>query len=127
MVEETLISRRYGRVINVSSTLGLVAIENRAAYAACKGVVIQFSKVLTLEWAPHNITVNALCPGAFLTEFNRSIINDKEAYQKSRQGIPPGRFGDPDELAGTAISLASRTSSYMTGTTVFVDGGRTAK
>jgi NAD(P)-dependent dehydrogenase (short-subunit alcohol dehydrogenase family) len=126
-VGKGMVSRNYGRIVNVSSTLGHVAIAGRTAYASSKGAVIQFSKVLALEWAPHNITVNALCPGPFLTEINIPVVNDKEVYQKFVDAVPLGRFGDPEEIGGAAVFLSSDASSYMTGTTLLIDGGWTAK
>lgn len=126
-VGKGMVSRNYGRIVNVSSTLGHVAIAGRTAYASSKGAVIQFTKVLALEWAPHNITVNALCPGPFLTEINIPVVNDKEVYQKFVDAVPLGRFGDPEEIGGAAIFLSSDASSYMTGTTLLIDGGWTAK
>ncbi|MBT5874469.1 MAG: glucose 1-dehydrogenase [Candidatus Latescibacteria bacterium] len=126
-VGKGMVSRNYGRIVNVSSTLGHVAIAGRTAYASSKGAVIQFSKVLALEWAPHNITVNALCPGPFLTEINIPVVNDKEVYQKFVDAVPMGRFGDPEEIGGAAVFLSSDASSYMTGTTLLIDGGWTAK
>ena len=82
---------------------------------------------MSLEWAPHNITVNALCPGPFLTDINIPVVNDKEAYQRFVEAVPLGRFGDPEEIGGAALFLASDASSYMTGTTLLIDGGWTAK
>lgn len=122
-----MVKRGYGRVINVSSTLGFIAIPYRAAYAASKGGVIQLTKVLALEWAPYNITVNAVCPGPFLTDINIPVVNDAEAYKFFLQSVPLGRFGDPKELGGAAIFLASAASSFVTGTTLLVDGGWTAR
>ncbi len=126
-VGKGMISREYGRVVNVSSTLGHVAIPGRTAYAASKGAVIQFTKVLALEWAPHGITVNALCPGPFLTEINTPVVKDKEVYEKFKEAVPLGRFGDPEEIGGAALFLSSDASSYMTGTTLLIDGGWTAR
>lgn len=126
-VGKGMAERRYGRVINVSSTLGSVAYANRAAYASSKGAVTQLTRVLALEWAPYNITANALCPGPFLTEMNRPMLDDQEAYQAFLSHVPLGRFGDPDELAGAAVFLASDASSFVTGITLFVDGGWTAQ
>ncbi|MBI4550878.1 MAG: glucose 1-dehydrogenase [Candidatus Latescibacteria bacterium] len=126
-VGKGMVAQQYGRVINIASTLGSVAIAHRAAYASSKGAVIQLTKVLALEWAPSNITVNALCPGPFLTEINQPILSNPEAYQFFISKVPLGRFADPDELGGAAIFLASDASSFVTGTTLYVDGGWTAQ
>lgn len=126
-VGKGMVDRRYGRVINIASTLGSVAIAHRAAYASSKGAVIQLTKVLALEWAPYTITVNAICPGPFLTEINRPILDNPEMSQWFVSKVPLGRFAEPDELGGAAIFLASDASSFVTGTTLYVDGGWTAQ
>ena len=126
-VGKGMIERRYGRIINISSTLGSVAYPNRAAYAASKGGVTQFTKVLALEWAQYNVTANALCPGPFMTEMNKPMLENQALYDEFVQHVPLGRFGDPNELGGAVIFLASDASSFVTGITLFVDGGWTAK
>ncbi|OGG57237.1 MAG: 2-deoxy-D-gluconate 3-dehydrogenase [Candidatus Handelsmanbacteria bacterium RIFCSPLOWO2_12_FULL_64_10] len=122
-----MIQRRYGRVINVASTLGAVSIPNRSSYAASKGGLIQLTKTVALEWAPHNITVNTLCPGPFETPINAALMKDPAAYQAFVAKVPMGRWGKPEELAGPVVFLASDASSFMTGATLFIDGGWTAQ
>ncbi|MBI2950737.1 SDR family oxidoreductase [bacterium] len=122
-----MIRRRYGRVINVASTLGAVSIPHRTSYASSKGGLIQLTKTVALEWAPHNITVNALCPGPFETPINAALMKDPAAYQAFVAKVPMGRWGKPEELAGPVVFLASDASSFMTGATLFVDGGWTAQ
>ena len=119
--------QQYGRVINVSSMLGLVALPERAAYSSSKGGLIQLTKVLALEWATHNITVNALCPGPIATELNNIVMNNPQANQFFLDHIALGRWGRPEELGGAIIFLASDASSFMTGATLVVDGGWTAQ
>ncbi len=117
----------HGRIINVASILGTVGLEGRTPYCSSKGGLIQFTKTLALEWAQHNITVNAICPGPFITEINRPLLNDREAYQAFASKVPMGRWGEPEELGGVAIFLASDASSFVTGSAIYVDGGWTAQ
>ncbi len=119
--------QKYGRIINIASILGTVGMPGRTAYSSSKGGLIQFTKTLALEWAQYNITVNAICPGPFLTELNRPLLNDPEAYQAFVSKVPMGRWGEPEELGGAAIFLASDASSFVTGSAIYVDGGWTAQ
>ena len=117
---------RYGRVINISSTLGAVGVAGRTPYASSKGAVVMLTKVLALEWAPHGITVNAICPGPFLTPMNVPIADKEETKRAIIGAVALGRWGELHEIQGAAIFLASDASSYVTGTSLFVDGGWTA-
>jgi NAD(P)-dependent dehydrogenase (short-subunit alcohol dehydrogenase family) len=119
--------QRYGRVINLSSMLGLVALPERGAYCSSKGGLLQLTKVLALEWASYNITVNALCPGPFATELNIPVMNNPQASQFFLNHIALGRWGQPEEIKGAIIFLASNASSFMTGAALVVDGGWTAE
>ena len=118
---------RSGRIINMASTLGLVGLANRTPYASSKGAVVQMTKALALELAPFNITVNAICPGPFLTEMNLSIADDEDTKKNIIGAIALGRWGDLREIQGAAIFLASDAASYMTGSILTVDGGWTAR
>lgn len=118
--------QRYGRVINVASMLGKVGLAERAAYCSSKGGLIQFTKVLALEWAPYGITVNALCPGPFATEINTPVLNNPEANQMFLDRIALNRWGQPEEIGGAAVFLASEASAFMTGSSLVIDGGWTA-
>jgi NAD(P)-dependent dehydrogenase (short-subunit alcohol dehydrogenase family) len=117
---------RYGRVINISSTLGAVGVAGRTPYASSKGAVIMMTKVLALEWARHGITVNAICPGPFLTPMNVPIADKEETKRSIIGAVALGRWGELHEIQGAAIFLASDASSYVTGASLFVDGGWTA-
>jgi NAD(P)-dependent dehydrogenase (short-subunit alcohol dehydrogenase family) len=119
--------RGWGRVINMSSMLGAIALPGRAPYAASKSGVIGLTRVLALEWAARGVTVNAICPGPFATEMNRTLLSDPVKYAEFVQKIPLGRWGELHEIKGLVVFLASEASSYMTGAALLLDGGWTAQ
>jgi NAD(P)-dependent dehydrogenase (short-subunit alcohol dehydrogenase family) len=119
--------QKWGRVINVSSMLGEIGLPGRTPYASSKGGLTLLTKTLALEWAKDGINVNALCPGPFATEINTPLLNDPAARAQMEANVPLGRWGDPVELGPAAVFLASDASSFMTGATLFVDGGYTAR
>ena len=116
----------YGRVINMGSTLSVVGVPGRTPYASSKGAVAQMTRVLALEWAEEGITANAICPGPFLTPMNEPIVGQPETERFILGEVPMARWGEMAEIQGAAIFLASEASSYVTGSTLFVDGGWTA-
>ena len=115
-----------GKVINVSSIMGSVALPNQAAYASSKGGVDQLTKVLALEWAAAGVQVNGIAPTYFETELTRPLYDDPERRAFITERTPAGRWGQPHELAGAVIFLASAASDFVTGQTLLVDGGWTA-
>ncbi|MDB4867759.1 MAG: glucose 1-dehydrogenase [Cohnella sp.] len=122
-----MIRQKFGRIVNIASMLGTVALPERGAYCSSKGGLIQLTKVMALEWAEHNITVNAVCPGPMATEMNQAVLNNPEANQYFLNHLPVKRWGQPEELSGLIVYLASELSSFMTGSALIIDGGWTAE
>ncbi|MBW7453140.1 SDR family NAD(P)-dependent oxidoreductase [Paenibacillus sepulcri] len=122
-----MIKQKFGRIINIASMLGQVALAERSAYCSSKGGLIQLTKVMALEWAEHNITANAICPGPFATEMNQVVINNPEANQFFLNHLPLKRWGKPGELNGLIVYLASELSNFMTGSSLVIDGGWTSE
>ena len=114
-----------GKIINIGSMTSIFGSSVSPAYAATKGGVVQFTKSLAVFWAEDNIQVNAILPGWIHTDLTASA--SPECYNSITIRIPHGRWGEPDELAGAAVFLASRASDYVTGITLPVDGGYTSK
>ncbi len=121
-----MLERGYGKVINLSSVLGTVALPNQIAYASSKGGVDQMTKVMALEWAKQGIRVNAIGPTYFETELVAQLRNDPERYNFINERTPAGRWGYPVELEGIVIFLAAPASDFITGQTIYIDGGWTA-
>jgi NAD(P)-dependent dehydrogenase (short-subunit alcohol dehydrogenase family) len=119
--------RGWGRVINLASILGTVGMAQRVPYASSKAAVANMTRVLGLEFATTGVTVNAIAPGPFATEMNRSLLDDPAKYKAFVEKIPMGRWGELHELAGAVVFLASPASSFVTGTILHVDGGWTAQ
>jgi NAD(P)-dependent dehydrogenase (short-subunit alcohol dehydrogenase family) len=124
-VAPQMIERGYGKVINMSSILGAVALPNQLAYASSKGGVDQMTKVMAVEWAKKGVRVNAIGPTYFETELVAQLRNDPERFNFINERTPMGRWGYPPELEGVVIFLASHASDFITGQTIYIDGGWT--
>src|SRR5664279_5310343 len=118
-----MLERGYGRIIHIASIASFVALYEVAAYAASKAAVASLTKSLALEWGPRGVCVNAIAPGVFPTDLNRSLLEGTARGQEFLSRIPMKRFGDVQELCGAAIFLASEAASYVNGEVLVVDGG----
>jgi len=124
-VAPQMIENGYGKVINMSSILGAVGLPHQVAYASSKGGVDQMTKVMALEWAKLGVRVNAIGPTYFETELVTQIRDDEQRFNFINERTPMGRWGHLPELEGTVIFLASAASDFITGQTIYVDGGWT--
>lgn len=114
-----------GRIITLASVSSQVVNADYAAYATSKGALVQLTRILALEWAPHGITVNAIGPAMTPTPMTESRLADPEARRHALERIPMGRFGTPEDITGVAVLLASPAGAFITGQMLYVDGGRT--
>ncbi len=126
MVAQVKAGQQPGSIINISSINAVVAIANHTPYCVSKGGIDQLTKVMALSLAPYGIRVNAIGPGSILTDILKAVATDKEAKRRILARTPLGRIGEPDEIASIAVFLASSEASYMTGETIYADGGRLA-
>ena len=115
-----------GTIVNMSSVNAIMAIPSIASYVVAKGGVNQLTKVMALALADKGIRVNGIGPGSIATEMARVVLSDPEKARSALSRTPLGRFGEPDEVARVAVFLASEDSSYITGQTIYPDGGRLA-
>jgi 3-oxoacyl-[acyl-carrier protein] reductase len=123
-VAKRMVERGQGGVIvNVASAIAQRVVGHLAPYAASKGGLCRITETMALELARHGIRVNALAPGYVVTDINRDFLTDSEPGESLRRRIPQRRFGEPEDLDGALLLLASDASRYMTGTTLVVDGG----
>lgn len=125
MVMPQMGARRDGAVIVVSSIAGLKGNTALGAYGISKAADMQLVRNLAVEWGPRNVRVNALAPAIIRTDFARKLWEDPAIYAKATQGYPLRRIGEPDEVAGAAIFLASGAGTFVTGQTIVIDGGMT--
>ena len=118
-----MIQQKSGKIINVTSVGGEVALPRLVAYCASKAGIVMLTKVLAAEWAQHGILVNAIGPSFVETDFTAGLRASERIYADLKSKNPLNRFAKPEEIVGTAVFLASDDSNYITGQTIFVDGG----
>lgn len=119
-----MLARGYGKIINMSSTWSQSTEAGKAAYSAAKASVSQLTAALSTEWAPEGIRVNALAPTTTMTDFTANVMrNNPQRANEMLSRIKLGRFAEPEDLTGAAVFLASEASDFITGQTLFVDGG----
>ncbi|MGC8537121.1 MAG: SDR family NAD(P)-dependent oxidoreductase [Rhizomicrobium sp.] len=119
--------RRFGRIINIASLQSQRAFPNSAPYGAAKGGIVQLTRAIAERWSPYGITCNAIAPGFFPTELTAAVFKDPELVARHAKQTAIGRNGELSDLFGPVVFLASEASSYVTGQTLNVDGGYTAK
>ncbi len=119
-----MVKQAAGSIINMSSVNDTLAIPNIVSYCVAKGGVSQLTRATSISLAPHGIRVNAIGPGSIMTDMLKSVVNDKAAMARVMSRTPMGRVGEPSEIASIAVFLASDESSYVTGQTIYADGGR---
>jgi NAD(P)-dependent dehydrogenase (short-subunit alcohol dehydrogenase family) len=124
MVDEVKAGRAAGVIVNMSSVNAVLAIPNQVPYCVSKGGIAQLTKVMALSLAPYGIRVNAIGPGSIMTDILKSVATDREAKRRLLARTPLGRIGEPDEIAAIALFLASNDAAYVTGQTIYADGGR---
>lgn len=127
MVAPEMIARKDGAIIIVSSIGGLIGSDVIGAYNVSKAADFQLVRNLAIEFGPHNVRVNAIAPGVIRTDFARALWEDPRAEAALRRVTPLGRIGEPEEIAGAAVFLASKAGAYVTGQGIVVDGGTTIK
>jgi 2-deoxy-D-gluconate 3-dehydrogenase len=119
-----MIQQRRGKIVNVASIVATFGFLNRAPYCASKAGVSQLTRVLALEWAEYGVYVNAIGPGIIQTPLTEAYMkSDPKRLERVLQKVPSGRLGKPEDLVGVTLFLASEASDYMTGQTLYIDGG----
>lgn len=123
LVGASMVRRRRGAIINISSQMAFNGARHRAVYSSTKAAIVQFTKSAALEWGPCGIRVNCIAPGRTITPINAELLADPGEYENGLLRIPLQRYGQPQDIAHTALFLASEAAAYVTGHTIVVDGG----
>jgi gluconate 5-dehydrogenase len=127
LLAPAMMSNGWGRIINISSVVASIASDGDATYIAAKGGLESLTRALAVEYGKRGVTVNAISPGFFLTDPNLHLGRDEALNKWLQSRTILGRWAEPEELAGIAVFLASNSSSYITGQTIQVDGGMSAR
>lgn len=122
-VARPMIRQRYGKIINIASTAGLVALPEGSAYGAAKAGLLHLTRILAVEWGPLGIRVTGIAPGLFRTRMTKDLFADRRFCRRRQAVIPLRRFGEPQDLDGLIVFLASGASDHITGQTIVIDGG----
>ena len=122
----TMMAKKSGSIVHISSILGLIAVPQVAAYNVSKGALNQFSRSIAVEYGSYGIRSNSICPGLIETDMTADLMKDASLMQEWSKEYPIGRFGKPEDVASACLFLASDESSFITGTVLPVDGGFTA-
>jgi 2-deoxy-D-gluconate 3-dehydrogenase len=122
-----LVAQGSGKVVNIASNFALKGIPDHAAYCTSKAAVVAFTRAMAVEWAPAGVQVNALAPGYFATDLNADLRADPDALARVLRAVPARRMGEAEELSSWLVALAGPASDFMTGQTIVVDGGQTAR
>lgn len=125
-VGREMVRRGSGKIINIASQNGVVGYHDRAAYCSSKAAVVNLTRVLAIEWAPHQVTVNAVAPTFVLTPLTEKMFANRSFSREIHRRIPLGRLGKPEDIVGAVVFLASPAADLITGHTLLVDGGWTA-
>lgn len=122
-----LLAQKSGKIINIASTSGILGKPTLVAYSASKGAVLQFTKALAGEWAKRGVQVNAIAPGAFVTDAQSAVTGSEDLLTRRLKKIPAGRMGDADEIGSLVAYLASSLSNFVTGSVFVIDGGEVSR
>ncbi len=122
-VGKVMVEQRRGKMVNMSSIMGHISLGRLSAYASAKGGVSQLTRTLAVEWAPYGVNVNAICPGYTRTPLVAGLMRDEVLLADLTRRVPMGRLAEPEEIVGAAVFLSSDAASYVTGISLFVDGG----
>jgi len=127
VAKQAMLPQKSGKIINISSQLAFVGNYDRSVYCSSKGGISAMTRAMAIEWADYNINVNEIAPGYTKTEMIKEIIEDKEKYNKAISLIPLKKMAEPREVSVTALYLASEYADFVTGSSILIDGGYTAR